>query len=50
MSKLNCSIGDLAITVKANLPANLGNIVRIARIKFLYKTTVYIFKNEMFIL
>ena len=29
MSKLNCSIGDLAITVKANLPANLGNIVRI---------------------
>ncbi len=29
MTKLNCSIGDLAITVKANLPANLGNIVRI---------------------
>lgn len=29
MSKLNCSIGDLAITVKASLPANLGNIVRI---------------------
>ena len=29
MSKLNCSIGDLAITVKANLPANLDNIVRI---------------------
>ena len=29
MNKLNCSIGDLAITVKANLPANLGNIVRI---------------------
>jgi len=24
MNKLNCSIGDLAITVKANLPANLG--------------------------
>ena len=29
MGMLNCSIGDLAITVKANLPANLGNIVRI---------------------
>jgi len=29
MSKLNCSIGDLAITIKASLPANLGNIVRI---------------------
>jgi hypothetical protein len=29
VEKLNCSIGDLAITVKANLPANLGNIVRI---------------------
>jgi len=31
VEKLNCSIGDLAITVKANLPANLGNIVRIIR-------------------
>lgn len=29
MNKLNCAVGDLAITVKANLPANLGNIVRI---------------------
>ncbi len=29
MNKLNCGIGDLAITVKANIPANLGNIVRI---------------------
>ena len=29
MEKLNCSVGDLAITVKANLPVNLGNIVRI---------------------
>ena len=29
MSKLNCSIGDLAITVFCNLPENNGNIVRI---------------------
>ncbi len=29
MNKLNCGIGDLAITVKSSLPANLGNIVRI---------------------
>lgn len=29
MTKLNCSIGDLAITVHCNLPENRGNIVRI---------------------
>lgn len=29
MNTLNCAVGDVAITVKANLPANLGNIVRI---------------------
>ena len=28
-SKLNCSVGDLAITVNCRLPQNLGNIVRI---------------------
>ncbi len=28
-SKLNCSVGDLAITVDCRIPANLGNIVRI---------------------
>lgn len=27
--KLNCSVGDLAITVDCRIPANLGNIVRI---------------------
>ena len=27
--KLNCSVGDLAITVDCHIPANLGNIVRI---------------------
>lgn len=27
--KLNCSIGDLAITVKCHCPENLGSIVRI---------------------
>jgi hypothetical protein len=29
MSKLNCSVGDLAITVNCKLPQNLGNIVRV---------------------
>jgi len=29
MSKLNCSVGDLAITVFCNLSENQGNIVRI---------------------
>lgn len=29
MTKLNCSVGDLAITVFCNLPENRGNIVRI---------------------
>lgn len=29
MNKLNCSVGDLAITVDCRIPANLGNIVRI---------------------
>jgi hypothetical protein len=28
-AKLNCSVGDLAITVDCRIPANLGNIVRI---------------------
>ena len=29
MTYLNCSIGDLAITVMAHNPENIGNIVRI---------------------
>lgn len=29
MSKLNCSPGDLAMTVKCICPENLGNIVRV---------------------
>jgi hypothetical protein len=29
MHKLNCSVGDLAITVNCSLPENLGNIVRV---------------------
>lgn len=29
MAKLNCGVGDLAITVRCNFPENLGNIVRI---------------------
>lgn len=29
MDKLNCSAGDLAITVRCNLPENQGNIVRV---------------------
>jgi hypothetical protein len=29
MSKLNCGVGDLAITVNCNIKENLGNIVKI---------------------
>ena len=29
LSKLNCAVGDLAITVNCKIPENLGNIVRI---------------------
>lgn len=29
LSHLNCSVGDLAITVGSNIPENCGNIVRI---------------------
>jgi hypothetical protein len=29
MNALNCRLGDVAITVKAEIPENLGNIVRI---------------------
>ena len=29
MDKLNCRLGDIAITVRCNCPENLGNIVRI---------------------
>lgn len=29
MAKLNCSVGDLAITVFCRLPENAGNIVRV---------------------
>ncbi|MFZ9958715.1 MAG: hypothetical protein ACO3E7_08840 [Burkholderiaceae bacterium] len=29
MNGLNCRVGDLAVTIKAELPENLGSIVRI---------------------
>ena len=29
MSTLNCRLGDLAVTVRAEIPENVGNIVRI---------------------
>ena len=29
MDAVNCRLGDLAVTVKAEIPENLGNIVRI---------------------
>ena len=29
ITKLNCAVGDLAITVNCKLPENLGNIVRV---------------------
>ncbi len=32
MAKLNCRVGDLAITVRSNIPDNVGLIVRIVDI------------------
>lgn len=29
MNALNCRLGDLAVTIRAELPENLGNLVRI---------------------
>jgi hypothetical protein len=29
MSQLFCKVGDLAVTVEAELPINLGNVVKI---------------------
>lgn len=29
MNKLNCEVGDLAITIDCRIPENMGNIVRI---------------------
>jgi hypothetical protein len=31
MSKLNCKVGDLAITVRSEVPQNLGRIVHIIK-------------------
>jgi hypothetical protein len=33
MKSLNCSVGDLAITIKCHCPENLGTIVRIKESK-----------------
>ncbi|MEY3814909.1 MAG: hypothetical protein RJA18_1374 [Pseudomonadota bacterium] len=32
MAKLNCRVGDLAITVRSNIPDNVGLVVRIVDI------------------
>ena len=45
MSTLNCRLGDLAVTVRAALPENLGNIVRI--VGYHGKSTWYGFKDPI---
>jgi hypothetical protein len=45
MSNLNCKVGDLAVTVRAELPENLGNIVRIVGCHG--KSTWYGFKGPI---
>ena len=45
MSILNCRLGDLAVTVRAEIPENLGNIVRI--VGYHGKSTWYGFKDPI---
>jgi len=52
MSKLFCKIGDLAVTVEAELPINIGNVVKIVGASGYekwssYKTKVFVWKVEV---
>jgi hypothetical protein len=51
MQALNCRLGDLAITIKAELPENLGNIVRVTGVRGIeewwgFKTPIFIWEVE----
>ena len=52
MSELFCKIGDLAVTVEAELPINIGNVVKIVGASGYekwssYKTKVFVWKVEV---
>jgi len=52
MSQLFCKMGDLAVTVEAELPINIGNVVRIVGVSgyekwFGYKTKIFLWKVEV---
>jgi hypothetical protein len=41
MSQLFCKMGDLAVTVEAELPINIGNVVRIVGVSGYEKWSGY---------
>jgi len=52
MSHLFCKLGDLAVTVEAELPINIGNVVKIVGASGYetwssYKTKIFIWKVEV---
>jgi hypothetical protein len=52
MSKLFCKIGDLAVTIDAELPINIGNVVKIVGVSGYekwssYKTKIFLWKVEV---
>jgi len=52
MSKLFCKIGDLAVTIDAELPINIGNVVKIIGVSGYekwssYKTKIFLWKVEV---
>ena len=52
MSQLFCKLGDLAVTVDAELPINIGNIVKIVGVSGYekwssYRTKIFLWKVEV---
>lgn len=52
MSQLFCKLGDLAVTVDAELPINIGNIVKIVGVRGYekwssYRTKIFLWKVEV---
>jgi len=52
MSQLFCKMGDLAVTVEAELPINIGNVVKIVGVSGYenwsnYKTKIFLWKVEV---
>ncbi len=51
MRALNCRLGDLAVTIRAELPENLGTIVRVVGIRGMkkwwgFKTPIFVWDVE----